>query len=175
MVDSSVLAACDLLLEELMREISSVNKAGGAAMATGDLTSTEQALARAKALGAIRQELEGIRDQLKGVVIVEPARPVARATRTRGAAFRVPILRELVSRGGSARAGDVIDAVHDRMTAVLTEYDHSALRTSNRPRWRVTAAWCRNRLREEGLIKSGSPSGLWEITEAGRKWLEENG
>jgi len=26
----------------------------------------------------------------------------------------------------------------------------------------------------EGLLKQDSPYGIWEITAAGRKWLEEN-
>jgi restriction system protein len=40
------------------------------------------------------------------------------------------------------------------------------------PRWRNTAQWARNSLREEGLIRDDSPRGIWEITDKGRQWLK---
>jgi restriction system protein len=40
------------------------------------------------------------------------------------------------------------------------------------PRWRCTAEWMRNSLREEGLIPDDSPRGIWEITDKGRQWLK---
>ncbi|RMH13146.1 MAG: hypothetical protein D6698_14360, partial [Gammaproteobacteria bacterium] len=39
--------------------------------------------------------------------------------------------------------------------------------------WRNTAQWCRNTMVREGLMKSDSPYGIWEITEAGRKYLQD--
>ncbi len=39
-------------------------------------------------------------------------------------------------------------------------------------RWRNTAQWARNTLREEGLIRDDTPRGIWAISDAGRKWLE---
>jgi len=29
-------------------------------------------------------------------------------------------------------------------------------------------------MRKEGLISASSPRGVWEITDAGRKWLDDN-
>jgi predicted transcriptional regulator len=29
-------------------------------------------------------------------------------------------------------------------------------------------------MRREGYIKKDSPRGIWEITDAGRKWLDDN-
>jgi len=41
------------------------------------------------------------------------------------------------------------------------------------PRWRNTAQWARNSLREEGLIRDDTPRATWEISEEGRAWLAE--
>ena len=41
-------------------------------------------------------------------------------------------------------------------------------------RWRNTAQWTRNTMVNEGLLAKDSPWGIWEITEKGRKFYEEN-
>jgi hypothetical protein len=41
------------------------------------------------------------------------------------------------------------------------------------PRWRNSAQWARNTMRQEGLLKEDSPHGTWEITDAGRARLTE--
>jgi restriction system protein len=33
------------------------------------------------------------------------------------------------------------------------------------PRWRNTAQWARNDLREQGLIRDDTPRSIWEITD----------
>jgi restriction system protein len=32
--------------------------------------------------------------------------------------------------------------------------------------------WARNKLKDQGLIAANSPRGIWEITDAGRRYLE---
>jgi hypothetical protein len=55
----------------------------------------------------------------------------------------------------------------------LNEYDHQLLPSDNSTmRWRNTAQWARNTLRSEGLLRSDSPRGTWEISDDGRAWLE---
>ncbi len=90
--------------------------------------------------------------------------------RTPEEAFRRPILEALVELGGRAPAKEVLDLVEHKMRDKLTPYDWERLR-GNKVRWRNTAQWCRNTLREEGLLKGDSP-GVWEITEKGRQALE---
>jgi len=84
----------------------------------------------------------------------------------------VPILRALVDVGGSAPASDVLAAVLDAMRGVLTESDYQVLADGQTERWLKTAEWCKHRMKVEGLIAADSPRGLWEITEAGRRWLK---
>ena len=68
---------------------------------------------------------------------------------------------------------EVLDRVEAKMKDVLNTYDREPLPSNPRSvRWRNTAQWCRNTLVREGLMKSDSPYGVWEISEAGRRWLE---
>ena len=56
----------------------------------------------------------------------------------------------------------------------LTKYDLEPLPSENKTvRWRNTAQWCRNSLVREGLLKADSPFGIWEISESGRKALQD--
>jgi len=86
--------------------------------------------------------------------------------------LRLPILQVLVSMGGSGSTGDVLDrverAVHDR----LTSFDREITDThASEPRWRLSAKWCRKRMKDDGLVAKDSPHGTWEITGAGRKMV----
>jgi hypothetical protein len=60
------------------------------------------------------------------------------------------------------------------MKATLTQYDFQSLRSSPKsPRWRNTAQWCRNKLVRDGLMRADSPYGIWAISEAGRRALQD--
>ena len=74
--------------------------------------------------------------------------------------------------GGRAPMADVLDRVEQKVRNILNEYDYQPLPSDPRSfRWRNTAQWCRNTLVREGLMKSDSPNGIWEISEAGRRVL----
>ena len=74
--------------------------------------------------------------------------------------------------GGRAALDDVLGRVEDKMKDTLNEYDHQPLGPKrNEKRWRNTAQWCRNTLVREGLMESGSPQGIWEISDRGREAL----
>jgi len=86
----------------------------------------------------------------------------------------VPILRALVEKGGRARVKDVLASVHADIVERLNDYDYQPVPSdSRRPRWVNGAMWCRKQLCEQGLLRADSPWGVWEITESGRRWLEE--
>ena len=173
---NSVLEAFDLLLEEVRGAIGAVNKAGGAAQTAGRLEEAEQALARSKALGAVRSELEGIRERLKGLVGEDAPlpKPPALGPITKQRAYRVPILRALVQLGGSASSGTVVDLVGDLMRDTLSAADLEHLTAHpERLRWRTAARFCHSRMKKDGLLSASAPFGTWTITEAGRRWLEK--
>ena len=63
----------------------------------------------------------------------------------------------------------VLDKVHKAMNPILKDVDHEPLASEpDMPRWRNSAQWARNTMRQEGLLKDDSPHGTWEITPAGK-------
>ncbi|MBV9229644.1 MAG: winged helix-turn-helix domain-containing protein [Chloroflexi bacterium] len=86
-------------------------------------------------------------------------------------AYQEPILRALIEFGGSAHKNDVLDRVGTIMKDILKDIDYEYHRHGGRIRWRQNAAWQRRQMVIEGLLKSDSPRGVWEITETGRSAL----
>ncbi len=83
-------------------------------------------------------------------------------------AYREPILRILRTCGGSAPAEHVLEELEKEFRSRFTPRDLQKT-ASNRtePRWRNSARWCRKAMVSGGLLKSDSPRGVWEVTEAG--------
>lgn len=82
--------------------------------------------------------------------------------------YALPILEELAARGGRAAAREITHAVGERLKDKLTELDRQRVRSGD-IRWENRVHFMRLRLREQGLLKSGSPRGTWELTEQGRR------
>jgi len=82
-------------------------------------------------------------------------------------AYRGPILLALRELGGSGSMAEVLDRVFERVKGRLTDADRERLPSGTDVRWRNTAAWERFKMVEEGLLKSDSPRGTWELTESG--------
>ena len=89
-------------------------------------------------------------------------------------AYRLPVLQALVEMGGQGRTGDVLDRVGELMEGQLSGVDREMLPSGTAIRWRNKAQWARNTMVKEGLMASDSPHGIWEITERGRRVLEES-
>jgi hypothetical protein len=85
--------------------------------------------------------------------------------------YSLPILESLIEFGGTAKALDIMAKVHEKMKNILKEKDFQTL-SSGAIRWRNQTEWERNNLKESGYIKKGSPRGIWEITDDGRKFYE---
>jgi restriction system protein len=66
----------------------------------------------------------------------------------------------------------VLDRIAAAMSGQLRDVDHLPLSSDpKRPRWKNSAQWCRNTMVEDGLLKNDSPWGVWEISEAGARYL----
>lgn len=87
-------------------------------------------------------------------------------------AYELPILRVLADHGGSAPARDVVHAVGELVADHLTELDREKLPNGGE-RWQSRVQFSRLRMKEKGLLKSGSPRGLWELADAGTAALQE--
>jgi Mrr restriction endonuclease-like protein/SeqA-like protein len=80
--------------------------------------------------------------------------------------YELPILQVLERHGGRAPSREVVADVGEMVEPRLTDVDREPL-SSGGLRWENRVHFTRLRLVEQGLLKSGSPRGLWEISEAG--------
>ena len=97
-----------------------------------------------------------------------------RVNRTPDRDFRVPILQTLEELGGRAATSDVIERVRQIMEPVLKPVDFDEMR-SGQGRWRSATNFEKKHMALEAvpLVNPSSPRGIWEITDAGRQYLEE--
>ena len=100
---------------------------------------------------------------------------IRKGLRTPEPAFFLPILQALVDLGGAAKRQEVYDLLAQSMDGVLKPIDFQPLASEARQvGWKNSAQWAHNLLVKEGLLKLGSPNGIWEITQKGRIFLTEN-
>lgn len=80
--------------------------------------------------------------------------------------FRAPLMRALLTLGGTAQASDVRDALGSVVKPMLLEGDIEPVSTGD-PRWWNAVCWERRELVKEGLFRADSPRGTWELTGKG--------
>lgn len=86
------------------------------------------------------------------------------------AAYEVPILEALAEQGGRAATSEVIEKVGEKLVGRLSDLDWATLKSGN-VRWRSRAQFVRLALVKRGDLVGGSPRGVWEISDQGRKRL----
>jgi hypothetical protein len=176
-----------MLLEEIEAEIDLVTRTGARAMEGRDFEGASAALQRAGQLTAFRDRADALQHEWSGLAGEPPEEEeteeerasrrdlgrLRRGLRTPEPAFYRPILETLVELGGRAPMPQVLEHVGRRMHGILRDVDFQPLASDpDRPRWRNTGQWARARLVKEGLMRGDSPYGIWEISDAGRRWLE---
>lgn len=87
--------------------------------------------------------------------------------------FFKAILSVLKNRGGSVARSHVMEDVEVLMKDRLNQYDFARHRSNDSLSWQCTVDRARQLLINNGLMKATSRKAIWEITEAGRKWLEQ--
>ena len=180
----SVALALDLLLEEVERESERVNRTGSDALLNGDHDTAEASLARSKVLAIFRDKADALHKEWKKLAVSidrggdeEPdsARRnlgrLSKGLKTTEQEYVEPILRVLIEMGGHGKCADVVKRVGQAMQPVLRDVDRKLLPSDGTPRWQKTVNWARFRMVKDGLLKSSSPHGIWEITEEGRAHL----
>lgn len=66
----------------------------------------------------------------------------------------------------------VLDRVLQSMKGTLKDLDYDPLASNpDMPRWKNAAQWARNSMVKEGLLRNDSPRGVWQISEAGIRYL----
>ena len=85
------------------------------------------------------------------------------------------LLEALVDMGGSGRTKTVIARVGEEMKNILKPVDYERLNSPGRPiRWRNNTQWARDEMaNRDGRMLPKRKTGIWEISDKGRKWLKE--
>jgi hypothetical protein len=188
---TNLVAAFEMLLEEIEAEIEFTNKVGSRAFESREYERAREALERVAQITAFRDKADALRrewdtltrgrqEEEEGEDEQHTARRdlgrLARGLRTPEDAFRLPILQALVDLGGEAPMGDVLENVRQQMQDTLKEVDFQPLASDpDLLRWRNTAQWAKSAMVKEGLLKADSRRGIWEISDAGRRQLGGQG
>ena len=186
---TNVVAAFDMLLEEIEAEIEFVNRVGARAFEGRDYDKARQALERAAQMTGFRDKADALRREWENLFTREQDEEssethaarrnlgrLRRGLRTREEAYYRPILEALQTLGGSAQVGQVLDRVLQSMRGTLKDVDYEPLASEpDMPRWKNTAQWARNSMVKEGLLRADSPRGVWQISEAGIRFLRGEG
>jgi hypothetical protein len=186
---TSVVAAFEMLLEEIEAEIDFVNRVGARAFEGRDYDKAKEALERAAQVTGFRDKSDALRREWENLFAREEDEEgteahsarrnlgrLRRGLRTREEAYYRPILEALQALGGSARMGQVLDRVLQSMRGTLKEVDYEPLASEpDMPRWKNAAQWARNSMVKEGLLRNDSPRGIWQISDAGVRFLQGQG
>jgi hypothetical protein len=179
------LTAFEMLLGEIDAELEHIRQEGARAFESGDLNAVRRNMDVLERLRPVRRQVVAARDAWRAA----HSRPRRRSRTqqpaldlsglagerpTPGQAYVLPILRALERLGGSGTPREVLDVVAADLRDQLKPVDLAPINSDpTMPRWRKAAQWCRYDMVNQGLLRNGSPRGVWEISEQGRRLLEE--
>ncbi len=183
---SNVQSVFEILLEEIEAEIEFINGVGAKAFQTRDYDKAREALQFAGKITAFRDKVASLRKEWTTMQTAAASREdeeiraqrrnlgrLRKGLRTPESEYYVPILQTLEDMGGQGSLGEVLARVEQLMKDVLKSVDYEPLASDPEMlRWRNAAQWARNSMVQEGLLKADSPRGVWEISEAGRRYLQ---
>jgi len=90
-----------------------------------------------------------------------------------GTDYDVELLRLLYRLpGGQGRSADVCRLFEKEYSHRIPE-EHRGVYSNGKPIWDKNVRWGRQHLKDLGLVDAPA-YGIWRITEAGRRWVEEN-
>jgi restriction system protein len=173
-----VLESCIAELENILNEMNASIKR---AIDEVDYARSQQLIQEAE---AVKRVIEQVRQIATGTpTLLTPTRTAKSPVRSRQrgkrqprgtpeGAYRVPILEALVELGGKAPVSAVLERVYTKLEGRLQPSDLEFVPSGQEERWRNTAKWARADLKEQGYLAANSPRGIWEITDAGRRYLE---
>lgn len=184
---TTVQAGFEILLEEMETEIEYINQSGAKAFAARNYDGARAVLERADHATALREKLAALRADWEKITPKISANGtnahkngsydlsrLQRGIRTRETAYFQPILQILNQMGGVGEMAEVLERLPKVMKGTLTSVDFEPLAANSEvPRWWNTAQWAHSSMAQAGLLKSDSPRGVWEMTEAGHKLIAE--
>ncbi|MDR1612458.1 MAG: winged helix-turn-helix domain-containing protein [Planctomycetota bacterium] len=185
---SNVSLAFEMLLKEVDAEIDLVYRVGANAFNDRDSGKVKETLDRSDALTGFRERVAALSDEWEEMATAERGTDQAtyarrrkpgkqrKGQRTPDSAYFLPILQAIDDMGGSGKVADVLKRVKKIVKPMLKPKDLKSLpSTPNEPRWHNAARWARAIMVDDGLLKDGSPRGVWEISDRGRQTLKDSG
>jgi len=182
-------SAFQALKSEINAALRQIRAEGSQVFLKGNFDDAKKLADRAEQLEGFLKNITPLQREWKGLM-TQPALPgmvasrrphrwetarVSPRSKTHAKYFRIPILRALVELGGTGETAKVVDRVGEMLADQLNDYDREKLASGHEVRWRNTAGWVRNTLKNEGLISGQSVKGTWEVTDAGVEYLKIQG
>jgi len=173
--------ALKVLIGEIRAALESIT--ANSAMVEDGSQSAGQLAERVELLQGYLSNLQSMQQDWSGLMTQPPLLPGTPAAlqvrgrqrvtgiKTHARYFRLPILRALTEMGGSATTAAVLDRVGELLADRLNDFDDQRLPGGHKIRWRNTAQWVHNTLKKEGLVRTGTTKGIWQITSAGAEYL----
>jgi hypothetical protein len=89
-------------------------------------------------------------------------------------AYYKPLARALLALGGQAATDTAIAKVGRLLENQFNGADKEPLPKTGQIRWMVNVRFARLQLKNIGLIRADTQAGLWELTEAGKRWADSD-
>lgn len=188
--NDDVSTALSLLRDALGDEQKRINNEGAKAMQDGDYDTATAVIEFAKRLltfqdkvkGLVAEwnELEDLQDasspEVREIVSKRFFGKRKKGEITPNTEFFPYILEVLVEMGGKGKTKAVIDCVGEKMKGILKPVDYERLNSPGRPiRWRNNTQWARDEMaNRDGRMLPKKKTGIWEISDKGRKWLKDH-
>ena len=126
-----------------------------------------------QALNHLADELEELLRDLKSRLgrDVEPSvQKKSKAKRSKVPKTSKAVLRKLIVEalhhlGGAAQKSEVLKYMEHKLQGKLLPGDLEWRKTTNDYAWQNNACWERFMMTQDGVMKTGSPRGMWELTE----------
>lgn len=161
---AGAMAAFDLLLDELERDMESYRQAGAVAFAAGNLDQASALLSRLRELETLLARVRAFRTEIAAVyqpavppvehqvsrnAVLAPVLPSDRMPPNYYLRYRPVVMSVLDRLGGRASVQDVLDGVYTVIKPDLTTVDYIPWPSDPRhPRWESRVRNCIGRLRE---------------------------
>lgn len=131
-----------------------------------------------QALNDFAYELDAIINELKSLLGGRYDRPLVRNSRGRRSrspktgrmVLREQIILALRKFGGRARSTEVIEEIGQQLDGKFLPGDMERCLSTNNYAWQESIRCERTKMRKDGILRSDSPHGYWELSEDSRQW-----
>jgi len=183
-VQGDLLAAIATLIQDVDRFACILEALHNEAVRHRDYEKASMVLDGLRWAEGVRVHAANLQHTLGGALVA--SRPTVASTRPRRGrraevgertpqeAYYVPILQVLDEMGGRGRVARVLERLEEIMGPQLTAVDRELVPCGKHIRWQNAAQWARLEMVEEGLLRSDSPHGIWEISDYGREYLRDH-